>query len=97
MTDTSNVTWTFDKQSYNTGETITATLSGTVTAGDVSTTDAVSGSIVDDTGATVPLAVADLTIVTPGAPVGFKFGSVTDTAGRVWTVSADGKTATAIA
>lgn len=104
MTDTFNVTATLDKTSYNTGQTMTLTITG----GDVltqttTTQQALSGTVnlVAADGATSTIAIPSGVTVnvtsTTTTPESVKISSVTDTQGRTWTVAASGLTATATA
>lgn len=105
MTDAFNVTASYDKPSYNGGDTIKATISG----GDVLTTTATSqvGPLVipvvaaDGAKSTVslPQTTATVTTVTPESVVIDTTVPVVDSSPtpRVWTVSADKLSITAIA
>lgn len=102
MPDVFNVTAALDKASYNTGDTITLTISG----GDVLTSTTVTPTTYTGT---VNLAAADgatsvapfsLTVDVPtttSTPESVKITSVTDSSGRVWTVAPTGLSATATA
>jgi len=99
MADTWNVTAAYDKQSYNKGDPIKVTINGgltqtggtpgqsgtltlTVTAGGSTTTITVPATIV--TSPTTTTQPAHLT-------------GIVDTSNRVWTIAADGLSATSIA
>jgi len=99
-TDLFNVTITLDKASYTAGSTITATLSGTDVQTAVATTTVgpLTGQAVAADGATSPVTVPAFTInSTVATNESVKIASITDPSGRVWTVGANGLTATAIA
>jgi hypothetical protein len=93
MADVFNLTAAFDKPVYAAGDTMTLSIKGTVSNG---TSAPVSATI------TVTAADSTTTTLTADSQVGgesltFAITSVTDTANRVWTISADGLTATAVA
>lgn len=100
MTDTFNVTATLDKTTYNSGDTMTVSISG----GDVltTTTQVPSGTltltITAADGATTTVNVSPATIsMTTSTPESVKITAITDTSGRTWTIAASGLTATATA
>lgn len=104
MTDTFNVTASFDKTTYNKGDTMTLTISG----GDVLTTttnqQVPSGTLTltitaaDGATSTITMGPVEVnTPVTTTTPESVKMTAVSDTSGRVWTISSGGLTATAIA
>lgn len=100
MADTFNVTASFDKSSYNTGDTMTLTIAG----GDVLTTTspiAISGTInltaADGSTSTLTFPAGATVNETTSTPESVKISSVTDSSGRVWTVAANGLSATATA
>jgi hypothetical protein len=102
MADTFNVTAAYDKSSYNTGDTITVTISG----GDVLTTT-VQGqvgplvlTITAADGVTIPLNVPQQPVSIPtSTPESVKITAVSDTSPtpRIWTISASGLSITATA
>jgi hypothetical protein len=103
MADTFNVTAALDKASYNAGDMMTLTING----GDVlttttSTANPVSGTVhlVAADGVTQDVAFSGATVTTTttnSTPESVKITSVSDSSGRVWTISASGLTATAMA
>lgn len=102
MADTFNVTASFDKSSYNQGDTMTLTISGDdVLITTTTTAEAVSGTIsltaADGSTSTLtfPAGVTVNVTTTTTTPESVKMTSVTDSAGRTWTVAASGLTATA--
>jgi hypothetical protein len=93
MADTFNLTASFDKTSYAPGDAMTLTVAGTVTSGSpvpISATITVQAA----DGSTATLAASSQVA---GAPETWAITAVTDTASRTWTVSPDGKSATATA
>lgn len=104
MTDTFNVTASFDQSSYNQGATMTLTISGSdVLTQTTTATVGLSGTInlVAADGSTSTLAFPSGATVTSTSttttPESVKISSITDSTGRVWTVAASGLTATATA
>lgn len=104
MADTFNVTASFDKTTYNTGDTMTLTISGDdVLTTTTTTQQTASGSIALTAadGATQTLAFpAGVTVnvtTTTSTNESVKMSSVTDSSGRVWTIASTGLTATATA
>lgn len=99
MTETWNVTASFDKVTYNQNDTMKITITG----GSVltqTTQVSVSGqvNVQSSDGATTTIPVGPAIVnVTTSTPESDKITSVTDGTGRVYTVSADGLSATAIA
>lgn len=98
----SGVSVSFDKTSYNTGDTITMTLAGE----DVLTTSqsvALSGTIsllaADGSTTTINFPSGSTVTTTTATNESTKIASVADTenAARVWTIAANGLTATATA
>ncbi len=98
MSDTFKVTATLDKPAYKAGETMTLRISGTATH-DVTTTGTLAGSIsiqaADGATETIPLPASTVEVTT-SVPETFRIMGIADPP-RVWTVSADGQSATAIA
>ena len=92
MADTFNLTAKFDKDTYNVGDTMTVSVTGTVenAPSNISATINIKASdgATSVLTATAALAPGELTWV---------IDSVTDTAGRTWTVAEDGHSASAIA
>lgn len=95
MADIFNLTAALDAQTYASGSTMTLTVSGTV-AGQSSATDTISILITASDGSTTTLSAGPVTVNTTTAPT-WAITSVTDGAGRKWTVGSTGKTATATA
>lgn len=100
MTDTFNVTASFDKSSYNAGDTMTLTISGN----DVLTqtvSETLSGTInlqaADGATQTIALPSGVAVSSTTSTPESVKIVSVTDDKGRTYTVAANGLSATATA
>jgi hypothetical protein len=101
---TFGVSVAYDKTSYNAGETMTITLSGNATfVGDeiVGTTPAsVVCTVTADNGSVTEITASGATITTtiPAVPqtLNVVLTALVDGA-RVWTIAADGKSATAIA
>jgi len=93
MADTFNLTAAFDKSSYNPGDTMTVTVSGSVTNGSP-TPVAATLTVTAADGSTSTLAA---TSAVTGATETWAITAVTDTASRTWTISADGHSATATA
>lgn len=98
MSDTASLSLVLDKSDYAVGETMTATVSGTVVSGPTSATVAIAAVVRASDGAQFSTNVVNATVTTPGGqPLSYAIKSITDLSGRVWTVGADGVTATAIA
>lgn len=104
MTDTFNVTATFDKTSYNQGDLMTISISGS----DVVTTSTVTQQTVNATvnvsnpadSATFSAAGGPVTInitTTTATTDSVVISNVTDGSTRAWTVAANGLSATATA
>ena len=93
MADTFALVAAFDKASYNPGDMMTVTVTGTVTSGDP-TPVAATLTVTAADGSTTTL-TADSSV--SGAPETWAITAVTDTANRVWTIAADGHSATATA
>lgn len=100
MTDTFNVTASFDKTSYTTGETMTITITGD----DVMTETApqtVSGTITltaaDGATSTLEFPSGTTVNVSTSTNEAVKMTAITDSSGRTWTIAANGLTATATA
>lgn len=99
MSDQFNITATLDKASYNVGDTMTLTIAG----GDIltqSTTATLTGTVTvqaaDGAVTTVPFGPVTVNGTT-STPQSVRISSIADSDGRVWTIAADGKSATAIA
>ena len=93
MADNFNLTASFDKSSYNPGDTMTLTVDGTVTSGSA-TPVAATLTITAADGSTPSLAA---TSSVTGAAETWVISAVSDTATRTWTIAADGHSATATA
>jgi len=93
MADTFNLTAAFDKTAYAPGDTMTLSVTGTVTSGSPSPVSAAIVITAAD-GSTSNLAA---TSSVAGAEETWTITSATDTANRTWTVAADGHSATATA
>lgn len=104
MTDTWNVTASYDKSSYNQGDTMTVALSGSDVLTSTTTTQQQSGNL------TLSLTAADGSVTTVEVPAvtinvtsntsttqTVKITGVSDSSGRVWTIAANGLSATATA
>lgn len=88
---TFNLTAAFDKSSYAVGETMTVTVSGTVTS-DGSTPVSATLVVTAADGSSTNL---NATSAVSGGSETFTLTSVTDTANRTWTISGLSATATA--
>jgi hypothetical protein len=88
--DFTGVTGAFDHPSYTTGDPVKATITGKAKVG---SQIAVTLQLSDDEGATGTLDVS----VPLTKLEGVKLTAVTDSTGRVWTVAADGLSASATA
>lgn len=93
MADTFALTAAFDQPSYTPGQTMTLTVSGSVTNG-APTPVSATVTITAADGTTTTLAA---TSSVTGATETWAITSVTDTANRVWTIAPTGMSATAIA
>lgn len=91
------VTVTFDKTEYSQGETMTLTLSGSATGSPSTVTDQPSVTAQASDGSTAPIQPASATINVPGGPLATIMSAVADSTGRIWTIAANGLTATATA
>ena len=104
MTDTFNVTASYDKTSYNQGQTITITIVGDDVLTQSSTTQQQAGAVTLTvtaadgamTSIAVPPTLVNVTTVTT-TPESVQITGVTDTSGRVWSISTGGLSATATA
>jgi len=102
---TFNATVAYDKTSYNAGEQMKMTLSGNATfVGDPTVTTVQASSdctLSADNGVITHITAsgATVTTTTPATPqtLNVVISSIADTSSRVWTIAADGKSATAIA
>lgn len=102
MTDAWNVTATYDKPSYNQGDTITVTISGddVLTQQVPGTAGPLTIALTAADGATTSVVVPSVPVtLTTTTPESVKITSVQDTGAtpRTWTLSASGLTATATA
>ena len=93
MADVFNLTAGFDKASYNPGDTMVLSVTGSVTAGNPTPVSATLTVTAQDGTTTVLAAASSVT----GAPETWAITAVSDTAGRTWTIAADGKSASATA
>jgi hypothetical protein len=98
MADTNSIVPKYDKTSYNPGDKITLTFTGTVTrASDVQVTGVTMQCILVDNSA-ISISVPPYTVV--GGQVqdmAPKITKVTDSANHTWVVASDGKSATTTA
>lgn len=104
MTDTFNVTASYDKASYNQGDTMTVTISGgdvlTQTTGSQQQSGNLTLTITAADGSVTTVSVPSATInisTTTSTPESVKITGVSDTSGRNWTIAASGLSATATA
>ena len=104
MTDTFNVTASYDKTSYNKGDTMTLTISGgdvlTQTTTSTSQSGTLTMTITAADGAVFSVTKSGVTVTTPITTTtaeSVKITGISDTSGRVWTIASGGLTATAIA
>jgi len=104
MTDTWSVSASYDKTSYNKGDTMTVTLSGGDVLTQTTTTPGQSGTLTvtvtaaDGAKTTVTLPPAAVNIsTTVSTPQSVKITGILDSSGRPWTIASTGLTATAIA
>ena len=105
-TTTFNVSASYDKASYTAGETMRITLAGNATfVGDGTTTASQSGAldltVTAENGAVTHVVAPAVTIYTstPSTPqtLSVIISLIADTSARLWTIAADGKSATAVA
>jgi hypothetical protein len=104
MTDTFNVTASYDKAQYNSGDTMTINISGGDVLTQVVQNQTQSGSlsltITAADGAVTSVPLQSVTInsqSTTTTPESVKLTGIADSSGRVWTINANGLSATAIA
>lgn len=104
MTDTFSVTAAYDAPSYNTGATMTITISGNDVLTQTTTQQAQSGvltlTVTAADGATTTITVPPTTVnvtTTTSTPESVKITGIIDSSGRVWTINSSGLTATAVA
>lgn len=99
MSDTFNVTASFDKPSYAPGDIMTLKISGNATR-TVTNTGTLSGEIdvaaADGATEVIPLPAVTIPITTT-TPQTVRMTGIKDSGGRTWTISADGLSATAVA
>ena len=100
MTDTFNVTGTITPANPTTGQAITVTITGddVLTTTQQGTIGPLTGQLLAADGATstVTIAAVPFTLVT-STPESVKLTGITDPSGRLWTVAANGLSATAVA
>jgi hypothetical protein len=100
MTDTFNVSASYDKASYNKGDAITATISGndvlTNTVSGNSAPFSLSATMADGSTASIAMPAAAVNVTTT-APESVRITSVSDTSGRSWTIAANGLSVSAVA
>ncbi len=105
MTDTWNVTASYDKSTYGKGDTITATIAGgdvltntTTLQGQAAASNLVVTSPDGSTVSTVSLASSPVTITTlVTLAESVRITSVSSTDGRTWTIAANGLSVSAVA
>jgi hypothetical protein len=104
MTDVFNVTASYDKPSYNQGDTITITISGGDVLTQTTTTQQQSGTVTltltAADGATTTLVVPPTTVnvtTTTTTPESVKITGVMDTSNRAWSIAPSGISITATA
>lgn len=104
MTNTWNFIASYDKPSYDKGDTMTATISGDYVLTTTTTTQQQSGALTltltaadgAKTSISLPATAVNVsTTTTSHQPV--KITGVSDTSGKAWTIGATGLTATALA
>ena len=100
--DFSQVSAAYDKASYSAGETITITLNGVAVRIDDPNVETVSVTLQlsTESGGVGSISLGNATVNHPGTQTDEAVrvdGPVFTAAGRTWTVSADGKSATTIA
>lgn len=98
MAETSTLKLTYDKASYVVGEKMTVTLSGNVTKTSDVNLNNLSANVSLSDGSKVNI-VLPATVIKDGqvSTLTGKISTVTDPSGRVWTVAADGMSASAVA
>lgn len=93
MADSFNLVAAFDKPSYNPGDTMTLSVTGTVTNGTATPVNAtITVTASDNTTTTLTAASA-----VGGEALTFVISAVQDTGNRAWTIAANGLSATATA
>lgn len=99
-----NVSASYDKASYNSGETMTVSVSGSYVVESTTTTEQQSGSLTltitaaDGVITTVALPPVPVTVSVPTQiDVEWTVTGVSDTSGRNWTIAPGGKSITAVA
>lgn len=104
MAGTWNVSASYDKSSYNAGETMIVSVAGSYVVDSTTTTEQQSGSLTltltaaDGTITSVALPPVPVTVSVPGqTEVAWTVTEVSDTSGRNWTVAPDGKSVSAVA
>lgn len=97
MADTINLSAVLDKSTYNTGDAMSLTLSGSASQGGTTTTAVVAPTIKLSDGTTKSLNAVTATVNSPLVPLTYQITSISDQAGRAWVISADGQSATATA
>jgi hypothetical protein len=93
VTDTFNLTASFDKASYLPGDKITLSVAGAVTSGTATPIEATITVTAADGATTSISATSQVSDVDEA----WAITAVTDTAGRTWAVASDGKSATTTA
>lgn len=104
MTDTFSVSASYDKPSYNIGDVMTITISGSDVLTQQVTSQGESGqltlTITAADGATTTITVPPTTVsvtTTTTTPESVRITAVSDTSGRAWTIASSGLSATATA
>lgn len=98
MATTHTISFKFDKTSYNPGDRMTLTLTGSAVKTSDVTLANLNATVNLSDGSVLNLTVPS-TVIKDGQTTNLsaKIASITDPSGRVWTVSTDGLSATAVA
>jgi len=86
---TFNVSASTDKTAYNAGDKITVTIAGNATGGATTSTLTLTVNVTAADGSTGSAPILSIPVTTPGAVQTVTIGSVSDSAGHTWAVSAD--------
>lgn len=104
MSDTFNVTAAYDKTSYNSGDTMTVTISGNDVLTTTTTTQQQSGTLTltitaaDGSTSTITVPATTVNVTnTSATPQSVVISAVSDTSGRAWTIASNGLSITATA